>query len=313
MDLRELLQKIIQLNASIGCSEIILPGLYAERIDDDWLARQRLTVEEAKSLAAGKPLIATIALASEALRRDDDLDELLASADEWAVEGAYLVCEHPRGEYLTTDASWMANLLDLAAGLTLKGKRVTVGYCNHQMLALAAAGASAIASGTWMNVRSFPPEKFRMQYEDEIKQRATWYYSPAALSEYKIPFLDIARRQGVLPLLASPPELGSTFAAQLFSGAQPTSVKWTEQAAFRHYLHCLRGQTAGSRMATFDATADAHEQALDAAEVLLAELHAAGVKGQLRDFRECIDVNRAALSVLRSNRGPMLRRRWGLL
>lgn len=311
--LRKLLTDIFELNTTLGCSTIVLPGLYAEHIDDDWLARQRLTIDEAKILANGKPLLATIALSAEALAKDDELDELLASAQEWEVEGVYLVCEHPRGEYLTTDASWMANMLDLVAGLRLKGKSVTVGYCNHQMLALAAAGATAIASGTWMNVRSFPPEKFRTQYEEEIKQRATWYYCPQALSEYKIPFLDIARKQGVLAQLAPSVELGSKYADVLFSGAQPTSIKWTEQAAFRHYLRCLATQTSAARRATFDETADAHERALEAAETLLATLHAVGVKGQLRDFHECVDVNRAALAVLRSNRGPVLRRKWDTL
>ena len=105
----------------------------------------------------------------------------------------------------------------------------------------------------------------------------------------------------------------STYADALFAGAQPTSIKWTEQAAFRHYLHCLTKQATAARRASFDDTADAQERALDVADTLLATLHAAGVKGQLRDFRECTDVNRAALSVLRSNRGAMLRRKWDTL
>jgi hypothetical protein len=312
-ELRGLLGKIFALNDQLHSSAVLLPGLYAERVDDDWLAHQKLTVDEAKTLSEGRMLFATVALAAEALARDEDLDELLASAETWDVSGVYVVCERPRGEYLTTDASWMANLLDLVAGLRLKGKRVIVGYCNHQMLVLAAAAANAIASGTWMNVRSFPPEKFRAVYDDEIKQRSTWYYGPVSLSEYKIPYLDIAKKQGLLSMLAPPPGMGGGYADALFAGAQPTSIKWTEQAAFRHYLNCLREQTLNAVAPTFDETADAHDRALDAAESLLASLHAAGVKGQQRDFRECIDVNRAALAVLRTSRGPMLRRKWATL
>jgi hypothetical protein len=312
-ELRELLRKIIALNATLGCAHIILPGLFAETVDDDWIARQKLTIEEAKQLAPGKSLFVTIALGADALRRDEDLDEVLAGAESWEAEGAYVVCEHPKGDYLITDATWMANLLDLVAGLRLKGKRVIVGYCNHQMLALASAGANAVASGTWMNVRSFPPDKFRTQYDEEIKQRTTWYYSPRALSEYKLPFLDIAKKQGVLAQLAPEKEFASEHADALFAGAQPTSIKWTEQAAFRHYLQCLSRQVALAAGDSFDATADAHEKVLDAAEALLATMHAVGVRGQQRDFKECVDINRAALSVLRSNRGPLLRRKWETL
>lgn len=207
----------------------------------------------------------------------------------------------------------MANLLDLVAGLRLKGKRVIVGYCNHQMLALASAGASAIASGTWMNVRSFPPQKFRAQYDDEIKQRAIWFYSPVALSEYKLPFLDIALKQGVLDDLRTPGSFGSSYADPLFSGAQPTAVRWSEQSAFRHYLQCLRAQVAGARKTTFEETVAEHERILSAAENLLSKLQGAAVRGQLRDFKECIDVNRAALGVLTASRAPMLKRNWTTL
>jgi len=311
-EMRELIRKLVALNTVLRCKAMLLPGLYAERVDDDWLARQKLMIDEAGALTEF-PLFVTVALGADAVRSDDQIDDILAAAETWEVAGVYLVCEHPRGEYLVTDPTWLANVLDLAAGLRLKNLDVVVGYCNHQMLALACVGANAIASGTWMNVRSFPPDKFRSQYDEEIKQRATWYYCPQALSEYKVPFLDIALKQGVLSEMAPPEEMGSGYAGLLFSGVQPTSVRWTEQAAFRHFLQCLWSQTKDSRRDTFEDTADAHERALDAAEDLLATLQTAAVFGQRRDFRESIDVNRAALSVIRSTRGPVLRRKWSEL
>jgi hypothetical protein len=64
------------------------------------------------------------------------------------------------------------------------------------------------------------------------------------------------------------------------------------------------------KRSSFDETADAHELASDQAETLLTTLRNAGVRGQLRDFTDCIDVNRAALSVIRTTRGPLLRRKW---
>lgn len=309
-EVRGLLTKLISLNSSLKCGSIILPGMFAETIDDDWIARQQMVIDEATALT-DLPILLTVALGSDAIRSDVQIDKIHAASSKWEIDGIYLVCEHPNGDYLVQDPSWLANAMDLVAGFRLKGKRVVVGYSNHQMLVLASCGANTIASGTWMNVRSFPPEKFRMQYDDEIKQRAIWYYCPQALSEYKIPFLDIALKQGVLSDMKPDVALGSHHADLLFAGVQPAAVKWTEQTAFRHYLQCLHSQVASASLATFDETADAHERALDMAESLLARLKSLGVKGQLRDFADSIDANRAALSVTRSTRGPLLRRKWG--
>lgn len=310
-DLRRLLTKLSNLNCQLHCSDFILPGIYAAVVDDDWLARQSAVLEEAQRLNLDDlPQLATVALSSEATRSEDQIHAILDAADNWNTDGVYLVCEHPNGDYLVTDPVWLANVLDLTAGLRLKGKRVIIGYCNHQMLVAACASATAISSGTWMNVRSFPPDKFREVYEDEFRQRKTWYYCPQALSEFGIPFLDIAQRQGLLREMIVPTTLSSNHASVLFEGSQPTTVGFAEPQAFRHYLQCLHGQVANSRRNTFDATATAYEQQLDQAESLLSRLHAAGVRGQGRDFSNVVDANRAALSVLRSDRRPMLNRYW---
>jgi hypothetical protein len=311
--LTELLTRLTDRNRTIGSTAFILPGVLADTINDDWFEIHRSIFEEATALNTGFPLYMTLALSSDATRSQDQVVSLLERSESWEPAGYYLVFEHPGGNYLVNDPNWLANVLDLTAGLRLRGARVVIGYCNHQMLVAACTKANAICSGTWMNVRSFPPDKFRATYDDEIRQRTTWYYAPQSLSEYTIPFLDIARRQRVLDLLAPPAQLASAFAGILFGGQQPSSVGFTEQTAFRHYLHCLRGQCRAASTNTYDDTIAAHESLLNDAETLLARLHAAGIKGQLRDFREIIDVNRAALSVLSATRAAVLRRRWSAI
>lgn len=313
-ELERMLKGIIQLNQELSCSAVILPGRLAEHVNEDWIADQRQVFDLARSLApSGTRLLATVALGADALRNDDEIHELLDDASDWNVQGIYLVAEHPGGAYLVNDANWLVNLLDIAAGFRLKGLRVIVGYCNQQSLALACAAADAISSGTWMNVRSFPPSKFKAQYDEEIRQRTTWYYCPPALSEYKATFLDIAHRQGVLDEMRADASLASNFSEQIFSGPRPTATNFTEQAAFRHFLHCLHGQVAESRKATFDETMDHHRRVLDRAETLLNRLRSAGVYGQGRDFTEALDINRAALQVLAQSRGIVLRRAWARL
>jgi len=311
--LRELLTNLFAVNREVGATELVLPGILATSVNDDWLEIQRSIIEEAKSIDSTHRLIATVAVGSDSVRSVDQIGDLLEAAEHWACDGFYLVCEHPNGQYLVDEPNWLANVLDLAAGLKLLRKPVLLGYSNHQMLAAAVAKVDALASGTWMNVRSFPPEKFQASYEDEIRQRATWYYCPQALSEYKIPFLDIAHRQGVLNRMAPPPALDGGYVRQLFAGDQPSIVGLAEQSAFRHYLYALHEQVRTAVKPTYDETLTALRTQLDEAEQLLAELRRAGVTGQMRDFTEMIEVNRSALTVFDSSRGAMMRRVWTAL
>jgi len=308
--IRDLLQKLVTLNRDIGAREIVLPGLLASTVDDAWLEVQRSIAEGARAVAGDKPLISTIALDADTARNADHISAILEAAPRWGVEGYYIVCEHPKGDYLVKDPIWLANVLDLTAGLRLAGGKVILGYCNHQMLSAGLVRATAICSGTWMNVRSFPPDKFRTSYDEEVRQRATWYYCPHALSEYKIPFLDIAMRQGVLQLMRPDPSIDGGYARHLFEGPQPSTVGFNEQQAFRHYLHSLHGQVSALNEPTYDEARAVQDALLDRAEGLLRMLSTAGVRGQQRDFAESIDVNRSAISLIDSLRGPMLRRHW---
>ena len=311
--LRDLLRKLIDLNAAIGTNEIILPGLLATGVDDAWLETERAVLEVGRELSGDCQVITTIALDADTTRNQDHIASLLEAAPDWKSDGFYIVCEHPNGDYIVEDPNWLANVLDLVAGLRLLGARVILGYCNHQMLAASVVQASAICSGTWMNVRSFPPDKFRSSFDDEIRQRATWYYCPQALSEYKIPFLDVAQRQQLLARMAPPPELDGGYARHLFEGPQPTTIGLSEQLAFRHYLHALRGQVRALEHTSYDEALTAQETLLDGAEDLLRTLGSVGIRGQQRDFANAVDVNRAALVLVDSMRGPILRRQWKAL
>jgi hypothetical protein len=310
----QMLEKLKALNDRLGCTDFILPGRLAEASIEDWLDFQQLMLQDAEALEVSPERIyATVALGADIVRNVNQIHDILDASSNWNTRGIYLICEHPTGAYLVDDPIWLTNVLDLTAGFRLKGWRVLIGYCNHQMLAAASAAATGIASGTWMNVRSFPPDKFRNQYEEEIRKRTTWYYCPQALSEYKIPFLDIAQQQRVLEQIQTPAEYGSTNTDILFRGPQPSTVQFSEQAAFRHYLYCLRYQTINAKRPSFDDTLEHHRQTLATAERLLRDLRNRGITGQPRDFSDMIDVNRAALSVLDTNRGAILRRRWASL
>lgn len=311
--MQTLLSTVLQLNQDLGCAAFILPGLMADAIDDIWLETLRTIVAHAGTLNAGMPLYATVALSSDSVKDTAGIQDLLAEFETLDVEGAYLLFEHPNGEYIVQDPIWLANALELAAGLRLLGKTVVVGYANHVLLCLGAASVNAIASGTWMNVRAFSRGRFLAADEEDIKRKAVWYYDPASLSEYKPTFLDMAQRNGVLASMAPQAAFGSTYAAALFSGVQPSSVGFGEQEAFRHYLQCLFQQARGVRAATFDTTVSNLRQSLDAAERQARLLARNQVLPQGRGFSDAFDPVRAALSSLEATRGAILRRAWPTL
>lgn len=313
-DWRRLIERLISLQQGMRCGRWILPGVLAESRQglDSWLGQEEILIQEADALGVmGPDVMLTVALADSVVMSDDAIDQVLDLIASANVGWVYLVAQHPDGQYLVDDPVWLGNLLDLVAGIRLLGKRVLVGYCQHQMLILGAAGANAIASGTWMNVRSFPPEKFRASYDDEIRKRKTWYYSPDALSEYGIPYLDVAAKAGALDLLRPQEVYPQEYVEKLFQSPQPSAVRFGESEAFRHYLECLSVQSKAWSGPSFDETVEYAVNAVRRAEDIVSELGGFGVRGQNREFS--IDVSQAtsaALIMLVKNRGAVLRRNW---
>lgn len=308
----DVLQRLSALGKELQVAEHILPSYLLVGSTGPWYAVQDTVIEAAPSCYGSDPVIATLPLGVSAMMDEGVIEELVEHVRAWPVSGFYVIAENPTG-YLVENPVWLANLLVLVSGLKLQGKKVIVGYCSHQMLSLAAAGADAIAAGTWLNVRAFSPERFSAPEEGTISRRSVWYYCPQALSEFKIPFLDIAKRVGVLDVLRPPASLANTYAAPLFSGPSPTTIEWGEQSAFRHYLCTVREQARSATLTSYDDTLAWQRKNLEDADTVLKTLHSKGISGQDRDFGPLISVNQAALAALDSARGSVLRRKWASL
>lgn len=308
--LERLLTDILTINQNLNCKSIILPSVHTQEVDDYWTECQMEVITAARELEPNTELICTISLGAEVLTDEHQVQELLETSRTWNVTSVYLVAEHPKGEYLVSDPSWLANVLDLVAGFRLAGRKVILGYSNHQMLITACAGASAIASGTWLNVRSFPPEKFNINIDEQVKTTTNWYYCPQALSEYKIQFLDVAARQGVLDVMKPDSIYGDSLKALFAGDPKPSLIGLKQRESFVHYLNCLKTQASLATLNSYEQTIDAHQKLLNSAEEILDILHQLGVRGQKRDFSENIDINRAALSIFESASGAMIRRHW---
>ena len=298
-----------QYNDPLNSEFFILPGLMTSIVNEDWYNYNSIVIEESKNLISDKDLYLTLCFSKEVMISEENIHLAIEYLDNWNIEGCYVVAEPPSNEYLVSDPNWLVNLMDLTSGIKLQNKKVIVGYSNHQMLMLALSKVDAIASGNWLNVRSFNKNRFNNP-DDSVSRRSKWYYCPHALSEYQVVFLDIANRQGALQDLRTDLSFGSNYSNILFSGAQPTTVNYGERDSFKHYLHCLRYQASNSLKQTYSLTKEGLRIQLEAARMLTDNFNQIGITGRNRDFGNVIDYNLSAISVFDNIRGLVQSHNW---
>lgn len=299
-----------EYNSKYQADTFFIPGRYSGAIDDDWKKYNDQMIDVVTKKSIGIPRYASLALSSEVVISEDQVHDILDHVEDWPVDGFYLVARHSKDDYLVPDASWLAGLIDLCAGLKLLGKKVIVGYSSQQMVYLALAKVDAIASGTWVNVRTFSLDKFEAAEDDQQSRRTTWYYCPQSLSEYQITFLDIAKRAGVLNDIKTDDSFRSEYVNVLFSGAQPTTVGISEREAFRHYLHCLKMQTGYASQASYEDTYKYLNMLFNTAGQLANYFKTKGVRAKYRDFSEVMDDTIAAIDLFNTTRGMIYKHRW---
>lgn len=312
---KKLIQKIKRYNEDVGTSGFIIPSIM-EKYSDEWLEQwykkaQRL-VEEADKQIKGMDKFLTLALPYDFLvSKENEIEELLKLLEGIGVDGFYIVPEptsNTNNTYLVDNPLWLSNILQICAGLKQQGKKVILGYANQQMLCASVVKVDAIASGTFLNVRRFS-HKFKVA-EGEIKRKTIWFYNPETLSEYKIPFLDVAFNNNILNELIPTEEYRNDYIKLIFSGIMPSSTMFKENMAFMHYLETLKRQAKIATKDTFEKTIAHNELMLKVAEQKIDYLEENGIYAQARSFKDIIDVNRSAIQRIQKTRGFMLKHSW---
>jgi len=188
---------------------------------------------------------------------------------------------------------------------------VIVGYSNHQLLFLSLARVDAICAGSWLKTRMFPLGDFSENDDEQAGgRRSTWYYCPQALSEYQLPFLDVAHRGGILYDMKSPEIYDSEYSAILFNGAQPTTVNFSETEAFRHYLNSLKMQCLEVSKETYEDTKSYLKMIFETAIDLTSYFRKNGVRGKHRDFNNVGESNLSVLDAFDNIRGLIYNTKW---
>ncbi|MGB6329397.1 MAG: hypothetical protein WBF48_10750 [Halarcobacter sp.] len=303
-----LFNEIKSINDNTQTDAYIIPGILCDNIDRHWLNPQQLFLDNASKYFTDKEKYATLALEESLITDENSIEKLIQVTSEWDVDGYYIV---PEGEYLTNENSWLANLTLLVAGLKLQNKKVIVGYSNHQMLLLSCANVDAIASGTFLNIRHFSTDKFDEADADSQSRRATWFYCPQALSEYRLRTLDLAFKKPskVLSLLKPYGESGK-YSSVLFKGVTPSSTDYKDTLSFKHYLDTLKKQCLLSTKDTFQNTIEFQEEIADNAYKFIKETRELGVRENGRNFLNIYDSYKEAIVILKKERGTLLKRHW---
>ena len=303
-------RELLKINNLINSTDVILPGI--EMAEEQFTYGLNWMNSSASyfSQKTDKPLLATLCLYPETIRNAAAIEALVEQLKAIPVSGYYIIPHPSNNEYIVSDLSWVIGLLKLITCLKLAKKKVIVGYSNHQGLLYALANVDGIASGTYMNTRSFHPAKFKSPKDDDIKHKSTWYYLPTAFSEYKATLLDVAMQRGYLDAFYSHGEFQNPYSEMLFKGAQPSSTNYNETNSFKHYLHCLKVQCDMLSLDTYQETYAAYEFMLNTAENQMREFKRHGMSGQNRDFAPAVEANRVAMCANNEDYGFRLQLDW---
>lgn len=306
-------RELLRINNMINSTDIILPGIeMTEELFSygiNWMNNSASYFSQ----KTDKSLLATLCLHSETIRNASAIEMLVEQLRSVNVSGYYIIPHPSNNEYIVSDPSWSIGILKLITCLKLAKKKIIVGYTTHQGLIYALANADGIASGTYMNTRSFNPAKFKSPKDDDIKLKSTWYYLPTAFSEYKAALLDVAMQRGYLDAFMPQGEFRNPYSEMLFNGAQPSSTNYNEPNSFKHYLHCLKVQCEMLSLNTYQSVYDQYEFMLNTAENQIRDFKRHGMSGQNRDFSPAIEANRIAMCANNEDYGFRLRLDWDKL
>jgi len=169
--IEDLVQQALAYQDTLEVTSLIAPNILVRNsVDSLWggIARDfiRITGEVAWQRDDNKPILATLALDSNALAQRQEIDDLLneLTGSDLHVSGFYLLVSFPEGELkntLTPDV--LANWLYLVHSLSENDFNVVVGYADFLSTFLAIAGAQAGATGWHETGRKFSISRFTPQ------------------------------------------------------------------------------------------------------------------------------------------------------
>lgn len=309
------LEKLESLNEAASTTALVLPSSTADHVSDEWLSLSRRMVEFAANIT-DRDLLLTVALSSDALRDGSSVGKIVELIGGLPVRGAYLVVEHPKGEYLTDDALWLLNMMLLTSGIKRSGKQVLIGYANQQQLMLSLGHCDVVFTGNFQNVRCFERGNFSFSLDESPSQRSCWYYAPLLYAEFRTVSLDLAQQiQEVdVSVFGSPFSRANSFEVLFGDGkTMPSQTAYNERDSFDNYLTAIHEQCVYLTRSSYRETLDTYRRSLATARALLEDLKKRGVYDSRRSFLPVIDACESAVNAFDSEMGFQMSHSWSKL
>lgn len=215
-------------------SEYIIPGTYSNSLNEDWIQLQEDFTYGALASDNDGTFYQSISIGSD-LVLNDNFEDFVGSLVLSKVSGYYITLKKPSSDYATTNETYLYNLLNAFLSLRLAGKKIILGYANPQDLLFTSVGIKVLASGNYQNVRSFDPDIFFENDEDNRKRRSKWYFDNNTLSEYKPEQLALLQKRGLLDNFLPTNE----YTKEFLEASPISSFPWNETANFKNYLYCM--------------------------------------------------------------------------
>ncbi|MCW5547376.1 MAG: hypothetical protein KIT44_00260 [Opitutaceae bacterium] len=202
---RDDLRDTLRFTKKLNLSSVITPGIFVPRSLNSIeavIAKNfiRFSKTTAKEVGESRPVLATLAISCEALRRHQELIEFLTDLTllENPPDGFYLLVgtSGTDGRQEIYHADTIAGWLFLTHTLALNGLRAVNGYSDRLTPFLGACGAAAGASGWWSNLRNFGLGRFAPEASGG-RLPTPRYLSCALLN--RITFDELERLRGVVP------------------------------------------------------------------------------------------------------------------
>lgn len=235
----DFIKKVIDYQIyEMNVDKIIIPNTYINSIDQNWYDMQEEFLKSLENYETELDIYMSLPLGPDVIKNKDMFDKLIGQCISYPVKGFYVVLKAPQGDFLIDDEEYLYSVLDALISLEISEKEILLGYANQQSLIYAAAGVESIATGNFRNVRSFDPDNYTEDDDDNILQRATWYYDGNSLSEFRPQHLDLAYRRRLKDYFGPSNE----YSKELLNSEKPSAIPWGEGKAFRHYLVTIREQ-----------------------------------------------------------------------
>lgn len=119
----KVVQELSILNKECNADAFLQPSITAKKVGDLWNKVQRMIIENAKQYASDMAYIHTVALSSDVVNDETQIEKVISYVEEWDVEGVYIVCEHPERYYLVDRPLWVSNIMSLVAGIKRRQKK----------------------------------------------------------------------------------------------------------------------------------------------------------------------------------------------